>query len=569
MDAARAYNQAARVLHGRAAKLNLLHDEAPATTATAPTLTPPTTPEDAVANPIALVAGPSEGGLVSTMPDAVEEEGVGSPGPEAQVIGGGADSDVASGRKTGGRVAAPAIATRLKRVPGTGIMSELNLAAVANYPRADNSQSSNATDRDVTYISNIAEDSSNSVVGSHDTHDTAASFAATLPASLEPAPLFPDAEQEPAASYEELGLGSTVETGSGIAGDAGASTGGALLAAREENTSEVSTAGSDFFLEGELDFRDLEVLPVSRGPSLFDTDLDPSSRTVASSGHEKAAVESRISYSDPTNGIGTSDFLAKNEQEQQEEASIGHQGALGKSDDLIGRGADSLFASTMATVPTPPIPTEEPLTPPLPFAALNTDKPHVVAAARDPVSGSDSKVPGIPAARSSPQAHPSGEEELPTNMVLAFSSPSVERPVAAVSGGNGDRRLESPQPPPPLPPPPLEPNVEKYRIVAVATASASATPKSNIKLSGEEKPHVSPLPATIALGEWEEARRKAGESVSGEGDCIESELGLRAAGAVGNGGWKRDETGDEFYEEKLKSVVDVRFVCIACFSSFC
>lgn len=175
-------------------------------------------------------------------------------------------------------------------------------------------------------------------------------------------------------------------------------------------------------------------------------------------------------------------------------------------------------------------------------ATTSIDRNQVIAT-RDQESALPLAKEGLDASNPAPTAAVAGSDwsteysaEQSTGWVSSYSSatassiPPAERPAA---GDASSLR------------PPLEEAGEAADVLKPATVSASVRDGWG------------------AVEDWEEFRQDGfaagGEAALGE---VGREAWLHGAAAEGGvAGWERDTTGEEFYQDRLKEVVDVRYAC--------
>lgn len=497
LDAARAYNQAARSLHGSAAKLNLLPDEAQQSTIapSAPSATP----------------GLQDEGGVDTLQDGT---------PRVENSGGTdgiAEQHVAKDENISARAAASTTTeagAEAKIEIGTEVGDDTTTAV--ETPPVEESRLP-GVDRNASSV--------------------AAATQSSAEVSFAPEPLPPSfqvAEHEaPATEIEGMGQGAGIE-------DIGSrAVSSAVDAAALTGTGGKAIDTQPAFPE-ELDFRDLEEIPISTGPSLWDTKLDSAWVIASADGGCTAGGDSSVDapvHDGMVGGRGSGLFMEDAAARREEARGLvpGEPGGPDGNGDLHGAAVGGPEAAVIPLV----MRSDEPLVFRPPSTTATT--PHAAAAAMASVPGQSEAGPARSGVQ--PGSNPPAAAEA-QDLGSSSSWHPAERPAATA----GDQRLESGPPG----------AVVSMPITAPGGGTAADAVISESEATAGVDGHLLLPAGKIAVAGWEEARQGDMESVEGAGE-EGGQAWLRAA-APGGGGWERDETGDEFYEEKLKGVVDVRCV---------
>lgn len=366
------------------------------------------------------------------------------------------------------------------------------------------------------------------------------------------------------------------------------STHGLQLSAPETASMTVSTStdpvGEDkTYQEEPLDFRDLEEIPESTGPSLWDTTLDGTRwASVSKNAFEHAAVveSSWKSHSASSAIIESDDGVKKGAAVHA--PGVNHTDIQGM-DDVGGVQAEIASATGTTPPPIPPPPVLDEAISQISQSGIASTTPRAAAAAIASVAGPVSTSASgrrfelaSSSATDTPGDHSSADvtdAAAAADASLPLSSPLMEEHTADVLAASATDPAAVSEKADPLKS--LRSSQEGRAIASIdqidasaastahspiagvtgaEAADASATPREEAHTGDEsEPPPIPALPPAVAA-EWEEARHAMGERAAGG----EGEAWQQAIATSGIGGWDRDETGSEFYEERLKSVVDVR-----------
>lgn len=283
----------------------------------------------------------------------------------------------------------------------------------------------------------------------------------------------------------------------------------------------------------ELDFRDLEEIPESAGPSLWDdAEVEPA-WMVASKVEVAGGDPVRSGSSDNNASAVVKDSGTQGEEGTPKASDLGELEGIMQG----GRDAEGVSTATAAA----PTAAEPPLTMPtdgdmslLPSSTAAPTTPRLAAQAIAAVGHESSEVGLV-------QAPPlsAAPEELAHSSIS--SSHPTERPGLAADD------------------PLLKPTAPEGSTDDTVTCTDPGMRAAKDIGGSEEPPRVEgPLQASVVVeGKLENAEKDG--AGRGEEEEEEKNAWLGAAATGGNRGWQRDETGDEFYEEKLKGVVDVRW----------
>lgn len=353
---------------------------------------------------------------------------------------------------------------------------------------------------------------------------------------------------------------------------------------RKEEGGGGAGAAADLYYPAELDFRDLEEIPKSTGPPLWDdTDTKLESTWAAmgepGTGGGGAAIanvdgKGRSAGSATTAQTERETVLVEDAGRLEQGVAGGEEGGvlpLGKSGRRLRDGPPPKDESVSAHAPPPN-------TAAAPTTAKKASHAAVVAGMAS-VGGEVEAVSGgrrqrrLSSTLASSQADATGTAMAaapprPPTTTAATAAPVTAVPApAVVSDPSG---LDPPLPPMPSPPPLVEAEQARSETVVGAVAAADADTvavPSKEKLLSTEEPlsaksveRVAASAASDGGGSGESTRQGDGVlgSAGGDGGGGENWGGKGAwPGGVGTE-WERDEMGDELYEERLTSVVDVR-----------
>ena len=629
MDAARAYNKAARALHGSAAKLNTLPIDAPAAAAAAAVLPPVLAEAETNTEPEAA-AKTTEATAAETAAVKAAKAAATAEATEAETAQAAAAEEKAAAAKAS---AAADEAAAEETTAAAAAKSEESATATTDLS-APTATGKGGTERpqpagpDKTDTSNLkptkAKDHNDpnpspAVESGGVLHET----SSDLPLNPDPAPLSP------------VGTSSTTGQEQAPAAEAGRAppdTGVAMEAGALANVTDPVDLSGDCF-PPELDFRDLEEIPESSGASLlWDAELDSAWVGSGSESSGSAAAASRVedsggggfgSVSGSGSGSGSGSSGVSNaagaaSQEQLEgEGVLAARTLLGGSAEgealaAIDAAADdttALPASAASTtsekspVLTVPEQTDESLALP---ASTSTATPPTVASAV-PTTTAAAATMATPAAMASvggkvkqdelpsrssvgrgksaataatantPTANPAITTTTTTTTTTAAATPAAAATTATATTHNGAGAGSASS----------AGSADSADGAAGSASTASSAGSAGSAAAtmpiGAASVLEEAVPSSAAMAspgdwDWELTRPvQGGIGVGGEGvgeggggDVGESgvfseerEAWLVEA-APGVGGWERDETGDEFYEEKLKGVVDVRCGVVWC-----
>lgn len=377
--------------------------------------------------------------------------------------------------------------------------------------------------------------------------------------------------------------------------------GSAVEAHANEESRGGAGAAADLYYPAELDFRDLEEIPETTGPPLWDNDPKLESAWAARPEPAGAGDGSSSAASVDVDGkrrsVGTSTMAqaesgrgSLSESLFVEDAGPIEEDGEGRVDGgvlRLGEGDGALPKDDgISAYPRPD--------PVAPATAKKTSRAAAAVAGMASVGGEAVEaVGGGRRQQRLSSSLASSQADAATGMATAAAAPRPPAGTTAASPGTAapavgaePSGLHPPLPPTPTPPPLAEAEQARSESVSVAVApaeaagtataaTAAATDAETVlvpgkgKLASIEPPlstrsvqDVAANAASEGAGSGESRHQGSGQigSTGGDGDGRGGEdWGIKGAlPGVAGAEWERDEAGDELYAERLNSVVDVR-----------